>query len=72
MKNDIGTKYTFLGTKSTEKVLKSDEKFCTQKFHRSSGTVCLNYWHSKSFEKSRLERNHHFSAPKLLKTAENC
>ena len=26
MKNHIGMKYTFLGTKSTEKVLKSDEK----------------------------------------------
>ena len=35
MKNHIGTKYTFLGTKSTEKVLKSDEKFCTQIFFQN-------------------------------------
>ena len=34
MKNHIGMKYTFLGTKSTEKVLKSDEKFCTEKKYR--------------------------------------
>ena len=36
MKNYIGTKYTFLGTKSTEKVLKSDEKFCTPIFFKFS------------------------------------
>ena len=65
MKNHIGTKYTFLGTKSTEKVLKSDEKFCTEVQAQSVltiGTLKVLKNH---------ERNHHFSRAKVPKTAEN-